>query len=380
MPGDRHRHSRGRHEVTLTATKTNAAPRPRRPSSSLPQSAVVDVDASAYASRRVAAQGGVVLYGAVAPGGGGGLLNSSWSARTTERLALGREPGEARPGRTRRRRSRLTPRRGRTNTNPAARRASRRGDPRSSVRDFRRCPRRGSAELVAVSAPTAGSCSVVPTNASLNQFIAPETKFVVRLRRGCRGLAAICLQGGTRKRCRLDTCAVRIAGDGREDVYLPAGDALVSARGTRRAGGEGAATVDVTLVQTSMAGAALRNYTRWASTWPLLWRGRRRPGRPAGGPRAAETIDAKHTTQLVDVITPSSETSAEKLVEAAAVASASRRAALPIFGERVLRRGGHGALSAPLGVTAAAADGLVGALSNIIGVTANVTDGAFGGP
>ena len=46
---------------------------------------VVDVDASAYASRRVAAQGGVVLYGAVAPGGGGGgLLNSSWSARTTE--------------------------------------------------------------------------------------------------------------------------------------------------------------------------------------------------------------------------------------------------------------------------------------------------------
>ena len=29
-------------------------------------------------------------------------------------------------------------------------------------------------------------------------------------------------------------------------------------------GGEGAATVDVTLVQTSMAGAALRNYTRWA--------------------------------------------------------------------------------------------------------------------
>ena len=48
------------------------------------QPAVVDVDASAYASRRVAAQGGVVLYGAVAPGGGGGLLNSSWSARTTE--------------------------------------------------------------------------------------------------------------------------------------------------------------------------------------------------------------------------------------------------------------------------------------------------------
>ena len=45
-------------------------------------------DASAYASRRVAAQGGVVLYGAVAPGGGGGWLNSSWSARTTETAYL----------------------------------------------------------------------------------------------------------------------------------------------------------------------------------------------------------------------------------------------------------------------------------------------------
>ena len=90
-------------------------------------------------------------------------------------------------------------------------------------------------------------------------------------------------------------------------------------------GGEGAATVDVNLIQTSMAGAALRNYTRWAFDVAFALQ---KPEQAlqvavAGGPRAAETIDAKHTTQLVDAITAVvGKLDAEQaLVEAAAVAS-----------------------------------------------------------
>ena len=104
----------------------------------------------------------------------------------------------------------------------------------------------------------------------------------------------------------------------------------------------------------------------------------------AGGPRAAETIDAKHTTQLVDAITAVvGNLDAEKaLVEAAAVASgvATGAALTPSSANASLHAvAAMARLSAPLGVTATAADGLVGALSNIIGVTANVTDEVFGG-
>jgi hypothetical protein len=104
----------------------------------------------------------------------------------------------------------------------------------------------------------------------------------------------------------------------------------------------------------------------------------------AGGPRAAETIDAKHTTQLVDAITAVvGNLDPEKaLVEAAAVASG------VATGAALTRSSANASLhavaamarlSAPLGVTATAADGLVGALSNVLGVTANVTDEVFGG-
>ena len=150
-------------------------------------------------------------------------------------------------------------------------------------------------------------------------------------------------------------------------------------------GGEGAATVDVTLVQTSMAGAALRNYTRWAFDVAFALA---RPEQAlqvavAGGPRAAETIDAKHTTQLVDAITAVvGNLDAEKaLVEAAAVASGvvTGAALTPSSANASLHAvAAMARLSAPLGVTATAADGLVGALSNIIGVTANMTDEVFG--
>ncbi len=104
----------------------------------------------------------------------------------------------------------------------------------------------------------------------------------------------------------------------------------------------------------------------------------------AGSPRAAETIDAKHTTQLVDAITSVVEQlDAEKaLVEAAAVASgvATGAALTPASANASLHAvAAMARLSAPLGVTATAADGLVGALSNVLGVTANVTDEDFGG-
>ena len=151
-------------------------------------------------------------------------------------------------------------------------------------------------------------------------------------------------------------------------------------------GGEGAATVDVNLIQTSMAGAALRNYTRWAFDVAFALA---RPEQAlqvavSGSPRAAETIDAKHTTQLVDAITVVvGNLDAEKaLVEAAAVASgvATGAALTPSSANASLHAvAAMARLSAPLGVTATAADGLVGALSNIIGVTANVTDEVFGG-
>jgi hypothetical protein len=103
----------------------------------------------------------------------------------------------------------------------------------------------------------------------------------------------------------------------------------------------------------------------------------------AGGPRAAETIDAKHTTQLVDAITAVVRNlDAEKaLVEAAAVASGvATGAALTTSSANASLHAlaAMARLSAPLGVTATAADGLVGALSNIIGVTANITDDVFG--
>ena len=94
-------------------------------------------------------------------------------------------------------------------------------------------------------------------------------------------------------------------------------------------------------------------------------------------------LDAKHTTQLVDAITAVvGNLDAEKaLVEAAAVASgvATGAALTPSSANASLHAvAAMARLSAPLGVTATAADGLVGALSNIIGVTANITDDVFG--
>jgi hypothetical protein len=86
-----------------------------------------------------------------------------------------------------------------------------------------------SVELVAVSAPTAGSCSVAPTNASLTQFIALETKFVV----STSSWAAVDLplayafkaEHGYGVVSTLAPFALRATV---EDVYLPVGDVGVS--------------------------------------------------------------------------------------------------------------------------------------------------------
>ena len=176
----------GVYEVVLTVTKdqrsATATATIELTASNPP---IVDVDASAYASRRVAAQGGVVLYGAVAPGGGGGWLNSSWSARTTETAWLaGANLAE-----------------GLRDLDAYAETAIAIGPSTIAYQHnlvlapgalvdgatyvfelsatFDGVLGAASVELVAVSAPTAGVCSVVPTNASLTQFIALETKFVV---------------------------------------------------------------------------------------------------------------------------------------------------------------------------------------------------------
>ena len=184
---------------------------------------VVDVDASAHASRRVAAQGGVVLYGAVAPGGGGGLLNSSWSARTTEtawlagaNLAEGldldayAETAIA-----------LAPRAGAYQHNlvlaPGAL-----VDGATYVFElsatFDGVLGAASVELVAVSAPTAGSCSVVPTRCVALDSIHRPRDEVRRLYlfMGCCGPSALLrVQGITWIRCRLDAAPFASRGDGR---------------------------------------------------------------------------------------------------------------------------------------------------------------------
>jgi hypothetical protein len=387
----------GTYIVTLTVTKDQrsaTATATFELTSSNPP--VVDVDASAYASRRVAAQGGVVLYGAVAPGGGGGgLLNSSWSARTTEtawlagvNLAEGLDLDAyaetaialASTGSTGAYQHNLV-------IAPGAL-----VDGATYVFElsatFDGVPGAASVQLVAVSAPTAGSCSVVPTNGSLTstQFVALETKFVV----STSSWAAVDLPLSYAFRAAhgngvVSTLAPFALRATVEDVYLPVGDVRVSCVARDALGGEGAATVDVTLVQTSMAGAALRNYTRWAFDVAFALA---RPEQAlqvavSGAPRAAETIDAKHTTQLVDAITAVvGNLDAEKaLVEAAAVASGvATGAALTTYSANASLHAvaAMARLSAPLGVTAAAADGLVGALSNVLGVTANVTDEVFG--
>ena len=168
----------------------------------------------------------------------------------------------------------------------------------------------------------------------------------------------------------------------------------------RALGGEGAATVDdVTLVQTSMAGAALRNYTRWAFDVAFALA---RPEQAlqvavcveinflasraavAGGPRARRpsTPNTRRNSWMRSRAS-SEQLDAEKaLVEAAAVASgvATGAALTPSSANASLHAvAAMARLSAPLGVTATAADGLVGALSNVLGVTANVTDEVFGG-
>ena len=87
-----------------------------------------------------------------------------------------------------------------------------------------------SVELVAVSAPTAGSCSVVPTNASLTQFIALETKFVV----STSSWAAVDLPlsyafKATHGHGVVSTLAPFASSRATvEDVYLPVGDVRVS--------------------------------------------------------------------------------------------------------------------------------------------------------
>ena len=129
-----------------------------------------------------------MLYGAVAPGGGGGLLNSSWSARTTETAWLaGANLAEG------------------LDLDAYAETAIALASAGAYQHNLVLAPGAlvdgatyvfelsatfdgvlgaASVELVAVSAPTAGSCSVVPTNASLTSSFALETKFVVPPRRG----------------------------------------------------------------------------------------------------------------------------------------------------------------------------------------------------
>ena len=97
-------------------------------------------------------------------------------------------------------------------------------------------------ELVAVSAPTAGSCSVVPTNASLTQFIALETKFVV----STSSWAAVDLPlSYTFKASRygvVSTLAPFALRATVEDVYLPVGAPVPASAAVALAPRRGTAT------------------------------------------------------------------------------------------------------------------------------------------
>ena len=225
----------GTYIVTLTATKDQ---RSATATATFELTAnnppIVDVDASAYASRRVAAQGGVVLYGAVAPGGGSGLLNSTWSARTTETAWLsGANLAEGLDldayAETAIAYSRVGAYQHNLVLAPGAL-----VDGATYVFELSAFDGElgmASVELVAVSAPTAGSCSVVPTNASLTstQFIALETKFVV----STSSWAAVDLPlsyafKATHGYGVVSTLAPFALRATVEDVYLPVGDVRVS--------------------------------------------------------------------------------------------------------------------------------------------------------
>ena len=79
MRRDRRRHSQGRHYM-VTLTVKNAAPRPRRPSNLRRATR----RSSTSTRRPLAARGGAGRRGALRRWHRDGLLNSSWSSRTTE--------------------------------------------------------------------------------------------------------------------------------------------------------------------------------------------------------------------------------------------------------------------------------------------------------
>ena len=297
-----------------------------------------------------------------------------------------------------------------------------------------------SVELVAVSAPTAGSCSVVPTNASLTstQFVALETKFVV----STSSWAAVDLPLSYAFRASgygvVSTLAPFALRATVEDVYLPVGDVSCCVEINQCVGctfftksflGDDAAVLARSSGEEPASPRHRRSTSIWRSTrrFKRRWRGARRAAETTrAGPSTWPSLLARRSRRsrspgaqfflarfaaseaLVDVRTSSvgrparrgdhrrqahdatcrrdhsvvGNLDAEKaLVEAAAVASgvATGAALTPASANASLHAvAAMARLSAPLGVTATAADGLVGALSNVLGVTANVTDEVFG--